>query len=334
MTFQPYLNRAAIAALLASAVVFFLGLYATEWVGHYGYSLFAGLPAVVGFLSVLYLCGPARQVFFRGVALSLIPLAAGALIFLATGFEGVICLVMAAPVMLGFSAIGAIFAFLVVTVVPWIADRYNTLGCGGGRGPKANTTALVLLPLLVALTLEPRFLPHPPTRMVHSSVVVRGDIAKVWEAVVAFPEITSSPGGIFDFGIAYPIRATIEGTGVGAIRRCTFNTGDFVEPITAWDAPHRLAFDVVENPLPMKEWSFWGEIDTPHLHGFMVSERGQFQLTKQPDGTVLLEGTTWYHQNLWPNAYWGTVSDQIIHQIHGRVLGHIKDVVEDTTGPS
>lgn len=142
--------------------------------------------------------------------------------------------------------------------------------------------------------------------------------------LAAFPEIGSPPGGIFDYGIAYPIRATIEGTGVGAIRRCTFNTGDFVEPITAWEAPRRLAFDVVENPLPMKEWSFWGEIDTPHLHGFMVSERGQFRLTEQPDGTVLLEGTTWYHQNLWPNTYWGTVSDQIIMNSTGGFWGTSK----------
>ncbi len=332
MTHRPYWVRTATATLLASVAVFLFGLYATEWVGHYGYSLFVGLPAVVGFLSVLYLCGPARHIFFRGIGPALIPLLGGALLFLITGGEGFICLIMAAPIMLVFAVIGTAAAFFVLDASKWIAARVNARGMG--KGPKAFSTVLVLLPLSLALSVEPRILPHPPTRMVHSSVVVQGDITKVWEAVVAFPEITSPPGGIFDYGIAYPIRATIEGTGPGAIRRCTFNTGDFVEPITAWEAPNRLAFDVSENPLPMKEWSFWGEIDTPHLHGFMVSERGQFQLTQQPDGNVLLEGTTWYHQNLWPNVYWGAVSDQIIHQIHGWVLGHIKDVVEAATGPS
>ena len=330
MLHHPCFARAAVTTLVASIAVFLLGLYATEWVGHDGYSLFVGLPAVVGFLSVLVLSGPARHVFIRGVALSLIPLAAGGLIFLGTGFEGMICLVMAAPVMLGFSALGAIVAFLAVTVLPWIAG--HAVGFGGGRGPKAHTTAFVLVPLFIVLSVEPRFLPHPPTRMVHTSVAVHGDIEEVWETVVAFPEITSAPGGIFAYGIAYPIRASIDGKGVGAIRRCTFNTGDFVEPITAWEEPHRLAFDVVENPLPMREWSFWGAIDTPHLHGFMVSERGQFQLTPQADGAVLLEGTTWYHQNLWPNAYWGAVSDQIIHRIHLRVLNHIKATVESKGG--
>lgn len=327
---HPY----AVGILALSVVVFALGLYATEWVGQYGFVLFQVLPAAGGFLAVLIASGPARVTFFAGIRLSLIPLAIGGLLFLVTGFEGFICLIMAAPIMIFFAAAGAIVATLATSTLPWIVNYLHSLGCGGGRGPKANTTALVLFPLFIALSVEPRLLPHPPTRMVHSSVLIQGDIAEVWEAVVAFPEITSPPGGIFDYGIAYPIRATIEGTGVGAVRRCTFNTGDFVEPITAWEAPHRLAFDVVENPLPMNEWSFWGAIDTPHLHGFMVSERGQFQLTKQADGTVLLEGTTWYHQNLWPNFYWGAVSDEIIHRIHGRVLGHIKDVVEGTAGLS
>ncbi|MBL7649137.1 MAG: hypothetical protein JNK74_23415 [Candidatus Hydrogenedentes bacterium] len=334
MSPHPF-TRPCVAGLLAvSLLLFMFGLFATEWVGHYGFTLFQVLPAAGGFLAVLIASRPARVTFGWGVGLSLIPVAIGGLLFLATGFEGFICLVMAAPIMVFFAALGAVIALIATGVIPWVENCFHVRGCGGGGGPKANTTALVILPLAIALTVEPRFLPHPPTREVRSSVVVRGDIAKVWETVVAFPEITSAPGGIFDYGIAYPIRATIEGTGVGAIRRCTFNTGDFVEPITAWEAPHRLAFDVVENPLPMKEWSFWGDIDTPHLHGFMVSERGQFELTAQADGTVLLEGTTWYHQNLWPNAYWGAVSDEIIHKIHGRVLGHIRDVVEGRSGLS
>lgn len=328
---QPHRYHAAAGLLLASLLLYGLGLYATEWVGHYGVALFQGLPAAGGFLAVLMASEPARRTFFWGVGLGLVPLAIGGLLFLITGFEGFLCIVMAAPLMVFFAVIGALVAVLATGVLPWIADRFHT--SGGGEGPRAYSTVLVFLPLALALSVEPALVPHPPTRMVHSSVVVRGDIARVWETVVAFPEITTPPGGIFDYGIAYPIRATIEGTGVGAIRRCSFNTGDFVEPITAWEAPNRLAFDVVENPLPMKEWSFWGEIDTPHLHGFMISERGQFQLTPQPDGAVLLEGTTWYHQNLWPNAYWGAISDQIIHQIHGRVLGHIKNVVEGAEKP-
>ena len=39
-------------------------------------------------------------------------------------------------------------------------------------------------------------------------------------------------------------------------------------------------------------------------------------------------GTTWYHHDLWPNFYWGLISDDLIRRIHLRVLDHIKDKVE------
>jgi hypothetical protein len=133
---------------------------------------------------------------------------------------------------------------------------------------------------------------------------------------------------MFRAGIAYPIRAEMRGTGVGAERHCVFSTGSFVEPIEVWDAPHLLKFSVISNPAPMEEWTPYSHIDTPHLHGFLVSEGGQFLLTPLPNGGTRLEGTTWYQHGLWPSQYWRVWSDAIIHKIHLRVLRHIRDEVE------
>ena len=47
-------------------------------------------------------------------------------------------------------------------------------------------------------------------------------------------------------------------------------------------------------------------------------------LTPLPGGRTRLEGTTWYRHRLRPAAYWKVWSDEIIHQIHLRVLRHIK----------
>jgi hypothetical protein len=84
-----------------------------------------------------------------------------------------------------------------------------------------------------------------------------------------------------------------------------------------------LKFDVVEQPAPMKELSFW-DIDAPHLHDYFVSKQGQFKLTELPNGKTQLEGTTWYYHNIKPALYWQLWSDYIIHEIHNRVLTHIK----------
>jgi hypothetical protein len=74
----------------------------------------------------------------------------------------------------------------------------------------------------------------------------------------------------------------------------------------------------------MKEWTPWRSVHPPHLDRFLVSEAGQFKLTPLPGGRTRLEGTTWYRHHMWPAAYWQLWSDHIIHEIHHRVLGHIK----------
>jgi hypothetical protein len=133
---------------------------------------------------------------------------------------------------------------------------------------------------------------------------------------------------MFRAGIAYPQRAEILGNGPGAERHCVFSTGAFVEPIEVWDEPRRLKFSVTSNPAPMEEWTPYSHIEPSHLHGFLVSTGGQFLLTPLPNGGTQLEGTTWYRHTLWPAAYWRLWSDAIIHQIHLRVLLHIRAEAE------
>jgi hypothetical protein len=78
----------------------------------------------------------------------------------------------------------------------------------------------------------------------------------------------------------------------------------------------------------MKEFSPWGEIDTPHLHDTFTSERGRFRLYEE-EGKTILEGTTWYRQTIFPDFYWHKISDHLIHLIHLRVLQHIKKQAEN-----
>lgn len=192
---------------------------------------------------------------------------------------------------------------------------------------KSKTSALVsliavlLLPSLMGF--EQRLEETPATRIVVSSISIEAPIEDVWKQVIAFDRISAPPQGIFRLGVAYPLEARIEGSGVGAMRYCVFSTGAFVEPITEWSEPHTLAFDVIENPPVMEELSIYKNLDTPQLHGTFESTRGQFSL-RQDGRSTILEGTTWYRQKLYPDWYWHPISDEIVHRIHLRVLDHIK----------
>jgi hypothetical protein len=172
--------------------------------------------------------------------------------------------------------------------------------------------------------------PMPPVYEVGTSIEINASPENVWNQVVAFAQIPEPKEWLFRAGIAYPVRAEIIGQGPGAERHCVFSTGQFVEPIEVWDEPRLLKFSVTSNPPPMREWSPYGNIDTPHLHGFFESNGGQFSLTELPGGRTRLEGTTWYKHTLWPAVYWRNWSDYIIHRIHLRVLRHIE--ILSTTG--
>ena len=128
--------------------------------------------------------------------------------------------------------------------------------------------------------------------------------------------------------MAYPLSAEIDGTGPGAIRRCIFSTGAFVEPIEVWDAPRLLKFAVTSNPPAMREWSLYPNLHPPHIDNYLVSHGGQFRLIELPGGRTRLEGTTWYEHNLWPAGYWRWWSDFLIHRIHLRVLNHVMQLSE------
>jgi hypothetical protein len=199
------------------------------------------------------------------------------------------------------------------------------LGAALAAQPSARaahlTSLLLAWPLLTGVEAVHR---TPPLREVRSVVEVDAPPALVWPEVVAFADLPPPAEWVFRLGIAHPRRARIDGHGVGAVRHCEFSTGAFVEPITAWDEPTRLAFDVASSPPPMHEWSPYAAVHAPHLLDGLRSRRGEFRLVPLAGGRTRLEGRTWYELRMFPQAYWTLWSDALIHAIHHRVLDHIR----------
>jgi hypothetical protein len=232
--------------------------------------------------------------------------------------EGVICVIMAAPLAYPLALFGALIGH-------WIQrERWNRAGRDVAR--LYGITALALPLLMLG---EAQGGGEPPLVEATTSVIVHAPPAVVWRHVIAFRDLPPPQEAVFLAGIAYPVRARLEGTGVGAVRYCEFSTGPFVEPITVWDENRRLAFDVVAQPHPMREWSPYAGLEPAHLNGFFQSRRGEFRLTPLDGGrATLLEGTTWYQHDIWPATYWRLWSDWLIHSIHRRVLEHIRTLAE------
>jgi hypothetical protein len=308
---------AAVFALLVAAVLgAALVPIGTIALGSYGWGLFAGIPFGQGAIAAYAYAARAPRTLGASIVVALLSIGVTTIALLALDLEGAICIVMATPIAAGFAAMGGFFGYAI------------------SRQTFLPNTAVVLLCVLVAPaimgaeTISSRV---APTYAVTTSIDVAAPPEVVWRNVISFPDLPPPTELAFRAGVAYPVRARIVGHGVGAMRYCEFSTGDFVEPITVWQANRELAFSVLKSAEPMREWSPYGQIDTPHLHNYMVSRRGQFVLERLPDGGTRLIGTTWYQHHLWPAAYWRLWSDAIVHDIHFRVLKHIKALSERQT---
>jgi hypothetical protein len=279
----------------------------------YGGALFLGVPFALGFASVMIYNWREVHGFAESVGVACLSVFCVGCSLLVLGMEGLICLFMALLIALPFAFLGGCLAYLVIGM----RDTRNAIA-----------GALLLLPILAPQEMK---LHHGPEHFqVRSSIEIAAPPERVWEHVIAFSEITEKPDSpILRSGIAYPIHATINGRGVGAVRECVFTTGAFEEPIDIWDAPNRLHFTVAKQPPVMHEMSWIPNLQPQHItREYLRSRQGQFVLIRLPNGHTLLEGTTWYELQYWPSSYWHLWSDAIIHRIHMRVLEHIKTEVE------
>ncbi len=278
----------------------------------YGAAVFLGAPFVTGMLSAVVAnrIAPRARRHTIMIGLASLALIGAATLFFA--IEGAICLVMAFPIAAPISIMGSLTGQL-------LAHREQPSSLGH--------LTLILLAVPLGAGIEAA-MPASAPRIVLTSMEIDAPASTVWQHVVSFREIQRPPAWYFRFGLAYPLRARIDGTGVGAVRHCEFTTGAFVEPITVWDEPRTLAFDVIHQPPPLREWSPYSRVYAPHLDGFFRTSRGEFRLVSLSPSRTRLEGRTWYFLDMRPSIYWNVLADTILHAIHQRVLEHVKEEAE------
>jgi len=323
MTSQPGLRSPKplgewLICFIVSTMAAMAVAYSTDGFRHYGYTLFIGVPVVIGLLiSFLYQHGRAWN--WGGMlllTLACLVLTAGWLLF--CKIEGFVCILMAAVLVSGMTLIGILIAWTIQALIRRSARR-NQFHC----------IAILCLPL--AMKWEASSPPFPPL-LEHTTVIeVNMPPEIVWKFIPSFPPIEVPPTGWLASGVAYPIASEIDGAGVGATRRCIVSTGTMPEVVTAWEPGKRLEFDVLETPPSMVESNPFGQVEAPHLEGYFKAKRGRFVLIALPGGRTRIEGTSWFLHDLWPQWYWAPVTRHTVSQIHQRVLTHIKALAEKSS---
>lgn len=279
--------------------------------GTYGYTLFLAAPFVIA-LVIGYIANRPEQASRLGTA-GLVSSAflLGGLALIGFAFEGLICLVMASPL---------------IALMGWIGALTGRSLAGMGRPGRGTTLASVaVLPILLAgEALAP---PRADFESVES-IEIAAPPAAVWDSVVHMGPIPGAPAAPFRWGLAYPMRGEIQGEGVGAIRRGVFSTGVAYERVTAWEPGKRLDFIVLSDPPSLKELSPYEQVNAPHMNGYFRTRDARFSITPLPGGRSRLTLATHHDLDLAPAAYWTPMAQWAVHANKQRVLNHFRRQAE------
>ena len=224
--------------------------------------------------------------------------------------EGIICILMLAPIWLltGLAGAGATYALR------------RRLGNG-----RSYVSALALAPLLV-MAAEPH-LPRPEAEMtVARSIEIAAPPETVWPLLEGAGAIGAEEG-IWNvtqslIGVPRPQSARLEGQGIGALRRAEWQRGiHFDEVITEWEPLRRIGW-----VFRFGDHQGW-EITDAHLmpdSTYMQIRRGGYSLTPLPDGRVHVRLETTYWMRTPVNGYAALWGELLLGDLETNVLAILK----------
>lgn len=277
----------------------------------YGYGLFVASPFVISF-SIAYIANRNGELA-RGETMKTVMagLFLGAIALTVFAFEGAICLVIASPLIAGIGAIGC-----------WAG---RSAARQRRKGPNQMVMSIAILPLLIAGETA-----LPPRANFESveSIDIAAPPEAVWDAVVHMGPIPDPPPAPFRWGLAYPMRGRIFGSGVGAVREGVFSTGVAYERVTEWEPGRKLSFIVLSDPPTMRELSPYAHVNAPHVIGYFRTRDARFIITPLPNGMTRLSLATHHELDLEPALYWLPIAEWATHVNKVRVLSHFRTQAE------
>jgi len=147
----------------------------TEVLKNYGWALFVGTPFCLGFLAALIHGASEPRTLKESILVALLSVTLVGLMLVAVALEGLICILMAAPLGLGLAAICGLAGHAV-----HVAARQRT---------SANLYCATVLMIPVMLAIEKWANQPVPTLKVCSAVEIDAPVERVWENVISFAEL-------------------------------------------------------------------------------------------------------------------------------------------------
>jgi hypothetical protein len=228
--------------------------------------------------------------------------------------EGRICVLMAAPVFVILSPLGACAHYL------FVRNR---------KGPirRAGLAGILMLPM-IAGPIESHVGARSDFAITRDSILIDAPAGTVWKNIIRVPRIDPGelhPGLASAMGFPDPVAADLDREGLGGVRRASFRGNlVFTETIDRWEEGRALSFTIVPNTAEVPP----STLDEHMIVGgrYFNVLRGTYEIEARPDGKCLLKlssehvSTTDFntYASLWGRLVMGDIQNRILQVIRAR----------------
>lgn len=269
----------------------------------YGISFFVFLPFILG-----YLLGNAKvkSASFTGLVFSFICFCFGLVV---GELEGMVCILMALPIIGFFVAIGYVLKGILNAIFP-----SKKSGTNNDDILDDNQLKSTILPFLIFATIgivEKQFLLNADEVVaVDSAIVLPYSPLQVYNAIKSVDTLDAEKPFLMQLDLPIPQKCILEEEKVGGIRTCYFEGGTIVEKVTELEKGKILRMDVIDYQLTGRTWL-----------GF---QEAIYTFEALPNGHCKMIRTTTYTSHLYPRAYWKPLEQMGIEQEHQYVFRNLE----------
>jgi hypothetical protein len=241
-----------------------------------GAMMFIVVPLTSGFAIAMVV--PPVESMMASAALSLL-VALGILI--ASGKEGVLCVILAFPMLIAGTCAGLLAGYLFRK----FTARF------GHKGTTLRSVILLLMPLLIVAgrRVEVSAQAQPRKEIVTTTIHLDTGPEQVWANLQSLDRVAGRKQLLMYVGLPIPTRCVLQGSGAGAKRTCYFDHGYIEETVLEWSPPNRMRLSIDRTNMPGRHW--------------LEFEAAEYELHREGIGTALTRTTT-INSNLYPAWYW------------------------------
>jgi len=128
---------------------------------------------------------------------------------------------------------------------------------------------------------------------------------EVWHGILFYEEVPRRPLWFLRIFLPRPVRTDGKKTRIGAIVRCTYDSGHLLKRITAVEPPRLMRFDVLEQRLGVEDC--------------VSMLQGSYEIRATRDGSQVVL-TTHYCSRLRPRWLWRPLERCLAHRLHRHIL--------------